>query len=822
MKFIKSFESINMNDVQTVGGKNASLGQMIQKLTPLGIRIPTGFVVTAQAYWYHLKENKLEKKIKALLSKIDKTNLKAFARTGKEIRDLISQAKLPDDLIEEIKNSYHEMEKKYGKSCDVAVRSSATAEDLPEASFAGQQETFLNIRGEPALLEACVQCFASLFTDRAISYRIDHGFDHMTVALSVGIQKMIRSDLACAGVAFTLDTESGHKDVIFINASYGLGENVVKGVVIPDEFYVHKPTLEKGFKPILKKRLGSKRVKLVYATEISRYTRLRKALSGTRDERPLNPTQNIPVPEQEQKQFCLTNDEILELSKQSLLIEKHYSELRKTWSPMDIEWAKDGTDGKLYILQARPETVHALKQEQLSFEEFFIQKKEQYKNKILVTGKSIGRKIVYGKARLIEDSKQMDTLLEGEILVTEMTDPDWEPIMKKAAGIVTNRGGRTCHAAIVSRELGTTTIVGTTNGTEKIKTGQEITLDCSSGEVGVVYEGKIPFEKTKIDVHRAKNLPVKIMANIGNPDEAFNLSKLPNDGVGLARIEFIIASSIQIHPMALAQPAALVNPEKITAKLVCAKQVLESIEEITTGYTNKKQYFIDKLAQEAGTIAAAFYPKPVIIRMSDFKSNEYRKLIGGEFFEPEEQNPMLGFRGASRYDHEKYREAFALECAAMKKIRDEMGLDNIKLMIPFVRTVAEGKRVVEKVRSVMGDKIEIYMMCEVPSNVILIDQFSDIFDGFSIGSNDLTQMTLGVDRDSALVAPLFDERDEAVKKMIMIAIEGAHKKNKKIGICGQAPSDYPEFTTFLIEQNIDSISLNPDAVLKEIMLLDRS
>ncbi|MCK4517890.1 phosphoenolpyruvate synthase [Candidatus Babeliales bacterium] len=792
MKFIKHFESIDINDIPTVGGKNASLGEMIQKLTPLGIRIPTGFVVTANSYWHHLKTNKLEEEIKELLSKIDKTDLKEFSQTAQKIRDLIAQAKLPDDLTEEIKNAYHEMEEKYGENCDVAVRSSATAEDLPEASFAGQQETFLNIRGEEALLEASRQCFSSLFTDRAISYRIDHGFDHMTVALSVGIQKMIRSDLACAGVAFTLDTESGHKDVIFINASYGLGENVVKGTVIPDEFYVHKPTLEKGFKPILKKRLGSKRVKLVYSK---------------------NQTENIPVSEKEQKQFCLSDNEILELSKQSLLIEKHYSDLKKAWSPMDIEWAKDGTDGKLYILQARPETVHALKQEKLTFEEFFIPKKEQYKNKILVTGKSIGRKIVYGKARLIKDSKQMDTLLDGEILVTEMTDPDWEPIMKKAAGIVTNRGGRTCHAAIVSRELGTTTIVGTTNGTEKIKTGEEITLDCSSGEVGTVYEGTIPFEKTKVNVKSKRDLPVKIMINIGSPDEAFSLSKLPNDGVGLARLEFIIASSIQIHPMALC------NPEKIIDK-----KALESIEEITTGYKNthvgnKKQFFIDKLAQEAGTIAAAFYPKPVIIRLSDFKSNEYRQLIGGEFFEPEEQNPMLGFRGASRYDHEKYREAFALECAAMKKIRDEMGLDNIKLMIPFVRTVAEGKAIVKKVRKVMGDKIEIFMMCEVPSNVILIDQFSDIFDGFSIGSNDLTQMTLGVDRDSTLVAPLFDERDEAVKKMIMMAIEGAHAKKKPIGICGQAPSDYPEFTTFLIEQNIDSISLNPDAILKEIMLL---
>jgi len=795
MKFIKNFESICLDDLPLVGGKNASLGEMIQNLAPLGLQIPSGFTITVDGYKNLLKENNLESQIANLLQQLDKNNLREFVTIGKKIRTLISEAPFPKKLEQEIKQAYQEMEKKYGKNCDVAVRSSATAEDLPEASFAGQQETVLNVRGEIDLLHACSFCFASLFTNRAISYRIDHGFEHIKVLISLGIQKMVRSDLASSGVIFTLDTESGHQDVVLINSSYGLGENVVKGIINPDEFYVHKSTLEKGFKPILKKRLGSKKFKLIYAEEKEGKT-----------------TINIPVPEHDQKRFSLSNEEILELAHQSLIIEKHYSDIKGRWVPMDIEWAKDGNDGKLYILQARPETVHAPKQDQQYFEEFSIENKEQYRDNILVIGKSIGRKIAVGKARVVHDAKHMHEVQPGEILITDMTDPDWEPIMRLAAGIVTNRGGRTCHAAIVSRELGIPAVVGTTNATEKLTTGQEITIDCSSGEVGAIYEGQISFKINKIKVKDTSHRPVEIMMNVGNPDEAFNLSRLPNDGVGLARLEFIINSSIQIHPM------ALVHPDKVKDQ-----KNLKKITDVTLEYDDKKQFFIDTLAQEAGTIAAAFYPKPVIVRMSDFKSNEYRKLIGGIYFEPEEENPMIGFRGASRYYHEKYREAFALECLAMKKIRNDMGLTNVKLMIPFVRTIKEGKAVIEEMNMYgliqKNNGLEIYMMCEVPSNVIVIDDFSTVFDGFSIGSNDLTQTTLGVDRDSELVAPLFDERNPAVKKMIAMAIEGAKRNKKKIGICGQAPSDYPEFAQFLIETGIDSISLNPDTVLKQIAML---
>ncbi|MBU1007584.1 phosphoenolpyruvate synthase [Candidatus Dependentiae bacterium] len=795
MEFIKKFESISISDLPLVGGKNASLGEMIQKLTPLGLTIPSGFVITVEGYKKHLQKNNLESQIAELLQKIDKNNLKDFSQIGEKIRSLITQAQLPEELIREITEAYKQMESTYGKNCDVAVRSSATAEDLPEASFAGQQETFLNVRGETELLYACSHCFASLFTNRAISYRIDHGFEHTDVLISLGIQKMVRSDLASAGVIFTLDTESGHKEVILINSSYGLGENIVKGVVNPDEFFVHKPTLEQGFRPILKKRCGSKKSKLVYSHDRTAQTK------------------NVPVPEDDQITFSLTDDEILELARQSLIIEKHYSKTRGRWTPMDIEWAKDGQDGKLYILQARPETVHAPKQEQLYFEEFFIKNKDQYKNKILATGKSVGRKMVTGKAQVINDTAQMDQVKPGEILVTDMTDPDWEPIMKRAGGIVTNRGGRTCHAAIVSRELGIPAIVGTTNATEKIKTGQEITIDCSSGEVGIIYDGMIPFEIAKVEVAQANKRPIEIMINVGNPDEAFSFAKLPNDGVGLARLEFIINSSIKIHPM------ALIHPERINDK-----ETREKINNLTVTYQDKKQFFIDTLAQEAGTIAAAFYPKPVIVRLSDFKSNEYRNLVGGIHFEPEEENPMLGFRGASRYCHEKYREAFELECLAMKKIREDMGLNNVKLMIPFVRTVAEGEKVIEEMKKhglTQGENgLEIYMMCEVPSNVIIIDDFCKIFDGLSIGSNDLTQMVLGVDRDSELIASLFDERNPAVKKMLQLSIEGAKRNKKKIGICGQAPSDYPELSLFLIELGIDSLSLNPDAVLKQIASME--
>jgi pyruvate,water dikinase len=794
MKFIKRFEDVSMKDLSLVGGKNASLGEMISCLTKKGILIPSGFAITTDAYWAHLKENNLVENIKMLLNQMNKKKLKEFASLGLEIRSLIRTAPLPHTLQEEIVVAYQAMEKKYGDHCDVAVRSSATAEDLPEASFAGQQETYLNIRGEKELLLACKNCFASLFTNRAISYRIDHGFEHMKIGLSVGVQKMIRSDKASAGVAFTLDTESGFSDVVFINSSYGLGENVVKGAVNPDEFYVHKQTLKKGFKPILKKRLGRKLIKMIYSED---------AKVSTKD---------IDVPRMDRKIFSLNDEEILNLAKQCLIIEEHYSEKKGAWLPMDIEWAKDGLDGKIYILQARPETVHGAKEETPFLEEYILKSRTEYVDKILVKGKSVGRKIAIGKARVIENAKFMHQVKEGEILVTDMTDPDWEPIMKRAAGIITNRGGRTCHAAIVSREIGIPAIVGTQDATEKVKDGDWVTLDCSSGEIGLVYAGKIPFDVKKVKIDTIPKLNVEIMMNVGNPDEAFGVAQLPSSGVGLARLEFIINTSIQIHPM------ALLFPEK-----VIAMKDKRLIERLTVGYDDKKQFFIDKLAQEAGTIAAAFYPKPVIIRMSDFKSNEYKQLIAGSYFEPEEENPMLGLRGASRYYHPLYSPAFELECLAMKKIREEMGLINVKLMIPFVRTITEAEQVVKMMKrfGLKQEKndLEIYMMCEIPSNVILMDQFSKIFDGFSIGSNDLTQTTLGVDRDSALIASIFDERDDAVKSIIKMAIKGAHRNKKKIGICGQAPSDYPEITTFLISCGIDSISLNPDTVLKEYLLL---
>lgn len=792
MKFIKVFEEIGIKDVPLVGGKNASLGEMICQLGSKGVLIPSGFAITAQAYWHHIKTNKLEDKIKNLLAQVNKNDLKKFATIGHEIRSLIRSAQLPSDLAEEISEAYKKLEQRYGLKCDVAVRSSATAEDLPEASFAGQQETFLNIRGEFELLKICPDAFASLFTDRAISYRIDNGYDHMSVALSIGVQKMVRSDQASSGVVFTLDTESGFKDVIFITGSFGLGENVVKGTVNPDEFYVHKSTLKSGFKPLLKKRLGSKRLKMIYSEDSK------------------NSTRNVATKEFEQKSFSLSDEEIIELAKQCLIIEEHYSKIKNHWSPMDIEWAKDGLDGKVYIVQARPETVHSQKQNILFFEEYVLKQVPDKKN-IIITGKSIGRKIVTGVARIVESAKKMHNIEPGEILVTDMTDPDWEPIMKVAGGIVTNRGGRTCHAAIISREIGIPAVVGTGNATQIIKNGQVITIDCSNGEVGIVYDGKVQFDVKRVEYSDIKKPPVDIMMNVGNPDEAFNLALLPNSGVGLARLEFIINNTIKIHPM------ALVHSEKIADF-----EDKKLIQDLTYGYNDKKQFFIDKLAQEAGTIAAAFYPKPVIIRLSDFKSNEYKELIGGKYFEPDESNPMLGFRGASRYYSDHYREGFALECLAMKKIRDEMGLVNVKLMIPFVRTVQEAKTTIQEIEKYglrQGENgLEIYMMCEIPSNVLLLDKFAEIFDGFSIGSNDLTQLVLAVDRDSDLVSSIFDERNEAVKIMLEMAIKGAHKSKRKIGICGQAPSDYPEIAEFLVKNGIDSISLNSDSVLKEILM----
>lgn len=792
MQYIKFFEEISINDIPTVGGKNASLGEMINNLGARGVSVPSGFAIVADGYRLHLSANNLTDSIKQLVQKIDKKHLDQLAAIGHEIRALIRNAPLPRELAQEIKTAYQKLETRYGAQCDVAVRSSATAEDLPEASFAGQQETYLNIKGEQELLRMSTHAFASLFTDRAISYRIDHGFDHLDIALSVGVQKMIRSDKASAGVIFTLDTESGFKDVIFITGSYGLGEMVVQGSVNPDEFYVHKPTLAQGFKSLLKKRLGSKESKMIYS-------------SSTKE-----PTQIVKVPAIERSQWVLSDDEVLELAKQAATIESYYSEKRNHWTPMDIEWAKDGNDNKLYIVQARPETVHSHQKNIPYIEEFRLNKTKDAK--ILCQGKSIGRRISSGTATVIESVSRLDKVKPGDIIVTDMTDPDWEPIMKIAGGIITNRGGRTCHAAIISRELGIPAVVGTHNGTSTIPDNSDITLDCSSGEIGTVYAGKIPFTTEKIECSKLGTPPVDLLLNVGNPDEAFNLAKLPNNGVGLARLEFIINNAVQVHPM------ALLRPEKITDKTI-----LNQIDLLTAGYKDKKQFFIDKLAQEAGTIAAAFFPKPVIIRMSDFKSNEYRELLGGSFFEPSEENPMIGFRGASRYYHPNYEQAFELECAAMKKIRNEMGLINVKLMIPFVRTTDEAHKVIailEKNGLRSGSNaLELYMMCEIPSNVLLIDEFAQIFDGFSIGSNDLTQMTLAVDRDSALVAPIFDERNQAVTKILSMAIEGARKAGKKIGICGQAPSDYPEIASFLVNAGINSISLNPDSITKMFVLL---
>ncbi len=794
MKFIKRFETVSMDDIASVGGKNASLGELIQYVSKQGVKIPGGFAITADGYRYHLEQNNLLDPLKTLLAQINKADLDAFAQLGSKIRSLIRSVPLPPALSMEIETAYTELCSTYGHEVDVAVRSSATAEDLPEASFAGQQESYLNIHGVQNLLRATLDCFASLFTNRAISYRIDHNFDHLSVALSVGVQKMVRSDKASAGVIFTLDTESGHPDVLFVTSSYGLGETVVQGSVNPDEFYIHKPTLKLGFKPLLKKRLGSKQHRLVYAHEGS---------AATKDE---------DVPYEQRRRFSLTDAEVLSLAKQAAIIEDYYSARKGAWCPMDVEWAKDGIDGELYIVQARPETIHSQQVHTQIHEEFLINRRATEKATALATGKSVGRKIVTGKARVIASAQQMSAVLPGEILVTDMTDPDWEPIMKIAGGIITNRGGRTCHAAIVSRELGIPAVVGTGNATEHISNGQHITIDCSSGETGVVFDGIIPFEIRRMQLNNIPTPPVDIYVNLGNPDEAFSAARLPASGVGLARLEFIINTGIQVHPM------ALVHPEEVTDA-----QTRAQIDDLTIEYTDKKAFFVDKLAQEAGTIAAAFYPRPVIIRMSDFKSNEYRKLLAGEFFEPEEENPMIGFRGASRYHHPRYQEAFALECQAMKKIRDEMGLTNAILMIPFVRTISEAQAVIATMKryglTQGGNGLQIYMMCEIPANVLLIEQFATIFDGFSIGSNDLTQMTLAVDRDSQLVADIFDERNEAVKIMLTMAIIGAKKAGKKIGICGQGPSDYPEFASFLIACGINSMSLNLDAVLKEIMLL---
>jgi len=796
-KLVLWLDEVGIEDIPLVGGKNASLGEMIKALTPKGVHIPEGFVVTSVAYRYFLEYNNLEEKIKEILRGLNVSDVSDLQKRGEKIRELIRSGDFPEDLEEMIKDYYGELSKKFGlETVDVAVRSSATAEDLPDASFAGQQDTFLNVRGIDNLLNAIKKCFASLFTDRAISYRETFGFDHFQVALSVGVQKMVRSDLASAGVGFSIDTESGFRDVVLITGSYGLGEMVVRGAVVPDEWVVFKPTLAKGYKAIIEKRLGDKQLKMIY---------------GDSEKKPVKV---VSVPLKSRDRFCLTDEEVLTLANWIVEIEKYYSEKNGRWTPMDVEWAKDGVTGELYIVQARPETVHSRKDHSKITVYKITEPPEERQKKLLVSGIAVGRKVAEGKVKVLMSLEEAQRFEEGDILVTDMTDPDWEPIMKKAAAIVTNRGGRTCHAAIVARELGVPAIVGAGNATEVLKEGQRVTVSCAEGSTGYVYDGKISYEVEEIDLSELPMPKTPIMFNIATPEGAFDLSFLPNAGVGLAREEFIINNYIGIHPN------ALIKFEEIKKK---DPELSEEIEKRTKGYEDKKQFYIDKLSYGIARIAAAFYPKPVVVRFSDFKSNEYANLLGGKHFEPTEENPMLGWRGASRYYSESFKEAFGLECLAIKKVREEMGLDNVIVMIPFCRTPEEGKKVLEVMKEYGLEKgkkgLQVYVMCELPSNVILADQFAEIFDGFSIGSNDLTQLTLGVDRDSGLVAHIYDERNEAVKRMVAMAIDAAKRHGIKVGICGQAPSDHPDFAKFLVERGIDTISINPDSILEVIRAL---
>jgi len=781
------FEKVGIADISLVGGKNASLGEMIQQLEPKGIKVPNGFATTAYAYRYFIQAAGLEAKLRDIFAALNVEDVNNLQQCGKKARLLMLQTPFPQDLQEAIAIAYQTLCQKYGDDTDVAVRSSATAEDLPDASFAGQQETYLNVHGLKAVLESCNKCFASIFTDRAIYYRQTKGFDHLNVALSVGVQKMVRSDLAASGVMFSIDTETGFEDIALISAAYGLGENVVQGAVNPDEYLVFKPTLGQGFRPILTKRLGTKEIKMIYDVGGSKLTK------------------NVPVSPSERAAFALNDDEILQLARWTCLIEEHYSRVRGVRTPMDMEWAKDGITNELFIVQARPETVHSQKVKNVLHTYHLKEKGE-----VLVTGRSVGEMIGHGKARVILDVHQINQFQSGEVLVTNRTDPDWEPIMKRASAIVTNSGGRTAHAAIIAREMGIPAIVGCGNATTVLKTGQEITVCCAEGEAGQVYQGLLPYQVQEIPLDKLPRTRTKIMMNVGNPEEAFGLASIPNDGVGLARMEFIIANHIKVHPL------ALINFDQLEDELAKYK-----IAELTAQYEDKTEFFVDKLAQGMGTIAAAFYPKPVIVRLSDFKSNEYANLLGGKQFEPKEENPMLGWRGASRYYDIRYREGFALECQAMKRVRDEMGLTNVILMVPFCRTPEEGQRVLAQMAQyglVKGENgLQVYVMCEIPSNVILAAEFSQIFDGFSIGSNDLTQLTLGLDRDSELVSHLFDERSKAVQQTIAQAIRTVKQHGSKIGICGQAPSDYPEFARFLVKQGIDSISLNPDSLLKTLL-----
>jgi len=784
-RYIRFFNDIRIEDIPIVGGKNASLGEMYLELTPQGVRVPNGFAITAQAYWYVLEQAGIATKLRQTLEGLRSEDVADLARRGREARQLVYSATLPADLREEILDAYRVLQHEYGPSLSLAVRSSATAEDLPDVSFAGAHETYLNVDGDEQLLDACRRCFASLFTDRAIHYRMDEGFDHFKVALSIGVMKMVRSDLAASGVIFSLDTESGFTDVVFITGAYGLGENVVQGAVDPDEFYVFKPTFEAGHRAVLRRSLGNKKIKMVYATGGGRET-----------------TRNVPTPNVDRERFCISDDEVLTLADYAIKVEKHYSAKAGKVRPMDMEWAKDGNDGQLYMVQARPETVVSQRRGNI-LETYAL----RTPGKLLASGRSVGEKISTGTVRVIANLSHLAEFKPGEVLVADTTTPDWEPVMKTAGAVVTNRGGRTCHAAIVARELGIAAVVGADNATTALKTGDSVTVSCAEGDVGKIYQGKVPFEIQRTNLEELVRPVTQIMINLGNPDLAFKTSFIPNDGVGLARMEFIISEAIKVHPM------ALVHPEKVEDPAERA-----TIDRLCRGFARPADFFVQRLAEGVGTIAAAFYPKPVIVRMSDFKSNEYASLIGGRWFEPSEENPMLGFRGASRYAHPAYAEGFALECAAMRRVREVMGLTNVKLMIPFCRRIAEAQKVVATMAEqglVRGrGGLEIYVMCEIPNNVIQIDAFSEHFDGFSIGSNDLTQLTLGVDRDSAIVAFDYDERDAGVKDMIRLAVEGCRRNHRHSGLCGQAPSDYPDMAAYLVELGIDSISLNPDAVLK--------
>jgi pyruvate,water dikinase len=782
-RFIRFFEDVGIEDVPLVGGKNASIGEMYRELTPKGILVPNGFAITAEAYRQTLEHAGAWPLLHDILSGLDLDNLSDLSRRAAMAREVVYCAPFPQEVLDEIRSAWKRLVLQYGPDLSVAVRSSATAEDLPNVSFAGQHESYLNIRGEAAMLDAVHHCFASLFTDRALRYRADNGFDHFKVFNSVGIMKMVRADLATSGVIFTIDTETGFEKVVFITGVYGLGENIVQGTVDPDEFYIFKPTFLAGKRSVIKRSLGQKKVKMIFA-EGGRST-----------------TRNIPTDRKEQERFCVSDEEVITLAGQAIAIEEHYS--RKAGeSPMDIEWAKDGIDGRLYVVQARPETV-ASRKNRNSLEEYRLKGRGETK----ITGRAVGMRIASGKARVIEKPDDLTQFVAGEVLVADTTSPDWGTVMKSAAAVVTNRGGRTCHAAIVARELGIPAIVGTHTATRAIRTGEVVTVSCAEGDIGKVYAGQIPWKIETTDLAKLERPATHIMMNIGNPDRAFALASVPNDGVGLARMEFIIAEQIKAHPMALAHPQKVADPGE-----------REQIAKLIANHVSGAEFFIERLSEGVATIAAAFHPKPVIVRMSDFKSNEYAALLGGRGFEPVEANPMIGFRGASRYAHPAYRDGFRLECLAMRRVRDDMGFTNVKLMIPFCRRVEEARQVI----ALMGefglergrDGLEIYVMCEIPNNVISIDTFAKHFDGFSIGSNDLTQLTLGVDRDSQIVAFDFDERDEGVKAIIRMAVEGAKRNHRHCGICGQAPSDYPEIAEYLVGIGIDSISLDPDAVLR--------